>query len=69
MSGLGLYFNEDSFNRLFPFYLQLGADFQVLNLEKALLKFVQTFKRKFIYSFFEIVRPHLKAVSFKKLLK
>jgi hypothetical protein len=23
MSGLGLYFNEDSFNRLFPFYLQL----------------------------------------------
>jgi hypothetical protein len=66
MSGLGLYFNEDSFNRLFPFYLQLGADFQVLNFGKSLAKVCPDLQI-YLQIFFEIVRPHLKPFPFKKI--
>ncbi|WP_339920495.1 PAS domain-containing protein [uncultured Flavobacterium sp.] len=70
MSGLGLYFNEDSFNRLFPFYLQLGADFQVLNFGKSLAKVCPDLQKENLFTgFFEIVRPHLKAVSFQEIIK
>lgn len=69
MSGLGLYFNEESFNRLFPFYFQLSPDFRILNFGKSLAKVCPDLEKENLFTdFFEIVRPHIKTISFQEII-
>lgn len=70
MSGLGLYFNEESFNRLFPFYFQLSPDFRILNFGKSLAKVCPDLEKENLFTdFFEIVRPHIKTISLEEIIK
>lgn len=70
MAELAMHFNEDSFNRLFPFYFQLSTDFHILNFGKSLAKVCPDLQKNDLFTAsFEIKRPHLNTISFEELLK
>lgn len=70
MTKLELKFNEDSFNRLFPFYILISPDLKIINYGKSLSKIGSKLllERPFL-EFFKIKRPLLTEPSFQDIIK
>lgn len=69
MNESGLYFNEDSFNRLFPFFLQFSSDFKIVNFGRSLGKLCPHLKKgDSLLSLFTIQRPEIENCSFGELV-
>ena len=70
MTKLELKFNEDSFNRLFPFYILISPDLKIINYGKSLSKIGSELllERPFL-EFFKIKRPLLTEPSFQDIIK
>lgn len=70
MAEVAMHFNEDSFNRIFPFYFQLSSDLKIINFGKSLAKVCPDLERNAPFSScFAVTRPQLEIVSFAELLK
>ncbi|MCG9791626.1 PAS domain S-box protein [Flavobacterium algicola] len=68
MDSLGIKFNQDSFNRLFPFYIQISSDLRILNFGKSIAKVCPHLKKgSLLIDFFEIKRPHLEVIAFDEI--
>lgn len=70
MTKLELKFSEDSFNRLFPFYILISPDLKIINYGKSLSKIGSKLllERPFL-EFFKIKRPLLTEPSFQDIIK
>ncbi|AWG20466.1 hypothetical protein FFWV33_02435 [Flavobacterium faecale] len=69
MDGKGIKFDCKSFNRLFPFYIQLSPDLKILSFGQSLLKVCPDLKEgAMMNDFFEINRPHLDSLSFEEIM-
>ena len=69
MTEVAMHFNEDSFNRIFPFYFQLSSDLKIVNFGKSLAKICPTLQLEdnFLDNF-TIERPFLEKASFQDLI-
>ncbi|WPR72524.1 PAS domain S-box protein [Flavobacterium sp. NG2] len=70
MTKLELKFNEDSFNRLFPFYILISPDLQIISYGKSLSKIGSELRNNYSFlDFFEIKRPFLIQPTFHEIIK
>ncbi|MCW2118130.1 PAS domain-containing protein [Flavobacterium sp. 7A] len=68
MAGLKLNFDEDSFNRLFPFYIQINSKMEVLSFGKSLRKHCLNLQEKSLFnSEFIIRQPRIHLILFDKI--
>ena len=69
MEALEFKFNEDSFNRLFPFYILIDDNLKIKSFGKSLAKICPLIKNSFSFTeCFEISRPHLENPTFHEIL-
>lgn len=69
MDALGFKFSEDSFNRLFPFYILIDSDLKIKSFGKSLAKICPGIKNSFSFTeTFEISRPRLENPTFHEIL-
>ena len=70
MAEVAMHFNEDSFNRIFPFYFQLSSDLKIVNFGKSLAKICPDLKKETSFNaHFTVSRPQLENVCFATLLE
>ena len=70
MTNLGLHFDQDSFCKLFPFYIQIDTDLKILNFGKSLSKTCTAIQTNdFFFSHFTLQRPHLKSSNIEEIKK
>jgi PAS domain S-box-containing protein len=69
MKDLALCFDENSLNRLFPFYILVSPDLEIINFGTSLGKVCQDLTNNALFtSVFKIVRPQLDLISFPKIV-
>jgi PAS domain S-box-containing protein len=69
MEKLGFNFDEDSFNRLFPFYILIDSDLKIKGFGKSLAKTLPLIKLHDDFSrSFSIKRPHIETPTFEDLV-
>ncbi|MCZ8196966.1 MAG: PAS domain S-box protein [Flavobacterium sp.] len=69
MDRLKFNFSEDSFNRLFPFYILIDDTLKIKEFGKSLAKICPQIEISFSFvDFFEISRPHLENPTFQELV-
>ncbi len=68
MNTLEFNFNEDSFNKLFPFYILIDTNLKIKTFGKSLAKICPNIKKSLSFkNNFEVVRPHLDNLNFNEL--
>lgn len=68
MNTLEFNFNEDSFNKLFPFYILIDTNLKIKSFGKSLAKICPNIKKSLSFkNNFEVVRPHLDNLNFNEL--
>jgi PAS domain S-box-containing protein len=69
MKDLALCFNENSLNRLFPFYILVAPNFEIINFGSSLGKVCQDLNNTKLFSdLFKITRPYLETFSFQEIV-
>jgi len=69
MNRLKFNFSEDSFNRLFPFYILIDDTLKIKEFGKSLSKICPEIQNSFSFvDCFEISRPHLENPTFQELV-
>lgn len=69
MKDLGLCFDGDSFNRLFPFYILVSPNFEIINFGSSLGKVCQDLSSNSLFtSVFKTVRPQLDLFSYQEVV-
>ena len=69
MNTLEFNFSDDSFNRLFPFYILIDESLQIKSFGKSLVKIFPQIKNSSSFTdCFDINRPHLENPSFQELV-
>jgi PAS domain S-box-containing protein len=69
MDTLEFKFSEDSFNRLFPFYILIDSDLKIKGCGKSLGKICPQIENSFSFvDCFEISRPHVENPTFQELV-
>jgi len=69
MNRLKFNFSDDSFNRLFPFYILIDSNLKIQSFGKSLAKICPDIKSSFSFTdCFEISRPHLENPTFQELV-
>ena len=70
MKNLGLYFDGDSFNKLFPFFLLVSPNFEIINFGSSLGKVCPDLQRdSFFLDLFSITRPHINTITFQEIVQ
>ena len=62
-------FNEEQFNRLFPFYMLINRDMKVVSKGVSINKLYDWKQVKLFNQFFKIPRPYIQINSFQDLIK
>ena len=69
MDALEFKFDENNFNRLFPFYILIDNDLKIKSFGKSLAKICPEIQNAFSFvSCFEISRPHLESPTFHEIV-
>ena len=69
MDALEFKFDENNFNRLFPFYILIDKDLKIKSFGKTLAKICPEIQNAFSFvSCFEISRPHLESPTFHEIV-
>ena len=69
MDALEFKFDENNFNRLFPFYILIDKDLKIKSFGKSLAKICPEIQNAFSFvSCFEISRPHLESPTFNEIV-
>ena len=69
MDALEFKFDENNFNRLFPFYILIDKDLKIKSFGKSLAKICPEIQNSFSFvSCFEISRPHLESPTFNEII-
>ncbi len=69
MNGLEFKFQEESFNKLFPYFILIDATFQIQGFGKSIAKICPTLKKRVSFKdFFALKRPHAITTTFQELL-
>lgn len=69
MDALEFKFDENNFNRLFPFYILIDKDLKIKSFGKSLAKVCPEIQNSFSFvSCFEISRPHLESPTFHEIV-
>ncbi|NHM07424.1 PAS domain S-box protein [Flavobacterium sp. CYK-4] len=69
MDGLEFKFQEASFNRLFPYFILIDSDFQIVGFGKSIAKICPYLKPNVSFkAFFNLKRPHAETNTFEELL-
>nr|WP_314839073.1 PAS domain S-box protein [uncultured Flavobacterium sp.] len=69
MKDIALCFNEDSLNRLFPFYILVSPNFEIINFGSSLGKVCHDLNNTKLFSdLFKITRPYLETFSFQEIV-
>ena len=69
MNTLEFNFSDDSFNKLFPFYILIDDTLKIKSFGKSLVKiFPQIQNTSCFTDCFEIIRPHIENLSFQELV-
>jgi len=69
MDGLEFKFQEESFNKLFPYFILIDSNFQLLGFGKSIAKICPNLKANVPFSdFFTLKRPHAETKSFDELV-
>ncbi|WP_396192780.1 PAS domain S-box protein [Flavobacterium sp.] len=69
MDALEFKFDENNFNRLFPFYILIDNDLKIKSFGKSLAKICPEIQNSFSFvSCFEISRPHLESPTFHEIV-
>ena len=70
MTNLGLHFDQDSFCKLFPFYIQIDTDLKILNFGKSLSKTCTAIQTNdLFFDHFTLKRPYLKSSNIEEIRK
>ncbi|WP_298147707.1 PAS domain S-box protein [Flavobacterium sp.] len=68
MSGLEFKFKEESFNKLFPYFILIDSNFDILGFGKSIAKICPNLKTEVSFShFFTLKRPYLEDLNFESL--
>ena len=69
MNTLEFNFSDDSFNKLFPFYILIDDTLKIKSFGKSIVKiFPQIENSSSFTDFFDIIRPHIENLSFQELV-
>ncbi|MBB1192629.1 hypothetical protein DNC80_02970 [Flavobacterium sp. SOK18b] len=69
MKNLALCFDENSLNRLFPFYILVSPNFEIISFGSSLGKVCQDLGNNVLFTnVFKIRRPHVDSVSFQSIV-
>lgn len=70
MDGLEFKFQEESFNKLFPYFILIDSSFQIVGFGKSIAKICANLKANVSFNdFFVLKRPHAETNTYDELLK
>ncbi len=68
MAGIEFKFEEESFNKLFPYFILIDSNFQIVGFGKSVAKICPNLhKQGYFRDFFALKRPHAETHSFEEL--